>query len=91
MNGIWVYVLFAVAAVVIGGAGFLIQSALNKSDKLPVRIVPAICVVVWIVYMIIKPVFFFFYVLAGLLLPGMGAALLLYFIRSKRKQDDGIF
>ncbi len=85
MHGIVVYLLFAIAAVIFGGVGFLIQAAINKNQKNKwVKFLPAFCLLCWFVYMIIKPVFFFYYVIAGFTLLGMAAAFIVYFVKGRK-------
>ncbi len=88
MHGIVVYLLFAVAAVIFGGVGFLIQAAINKSQKNKwIKFLPAFCLLCWFVSMIIKPVFFFYYVIAGLTLLGMAAALIVSFVKTGKEMS----
>ncbi len=87
MHGIAVYVLFAFAAFIFGGVGFLIQAAINKNQKNKwIKFLPAFCLLCWAVSMIIKPVFFFYYVIAGFTLLGMVAAFIVYFVKERKEK-----
>lgn len=77
MHGIFVILLFAAGAVIFGGAGFIIQTAFRKSKKPFVKFVPLAVLSVLLVFILIKPVFFFYYVAVGFTMAGAAVCLIL--------------
>ena len=77
MRGIFVVLLFIVGAVIFGGAGFIIQTAFRKTKKPFTKFVPLAVLSVLLVCMLIKPVFFFYYVIVGFIMAGAALCLVL--------------
>ena len=77
MRGIFVILLFAVGAVIFGGAGFIIQTAFRKFKKPFVKFAPLAVLSALLVFMLIKPVFFFYYVAVGFAMVGAALCLVL--------------
>lgn len=85
MNGVFVYVLFAIGALIFGGAGFLLQTAFRNAKKPFVKLIPSICLLAVLIFMIVKPVFFFYYVALGFLFVGAAVCIVLDFLKKKKK------
>lgn len=84
MHEIFVILLFAVGAVIFGGAGFILQSAFKNSKKHFVKFIPLAVLSAILVYMLVKPMFFFYYVAVGFIMIGAAIYLVLNLIRSKK-------
>lgn len=81
--------LFAAAIIIIGGAGFLIEAAACKNAKNKwTKIIPVGCALCWFLSMLLIENFFFYDVAVGLLFAGIAAALLVDFLRKKRKTKE---
>ena len=77
MHGFFVILLFIVGAVIFGGAGFIIQTAFRKAKKPFAKVIPLAVLSALLVFMLIKPVFFFYYVAVGFAMAGAALCLVL--------------
>ena len=77
MSGIFVILLFIVGAVIFGGMGFIIQTAFRKAKKPFAKFIPLAVLFAILVCMLIKPVFFFYYVAVGFAAVGAAVCLVI--------------